>query len=364
MKNVLILLLVASVFVRCASPETKEATTAPAPEPTEQAEEVLQLVAEFDTRPGNVAVSKDGRVFTTMHPMDPSAIQLVEVTGRNSMEPFPSAEYQKNGEEASDNKLDTPLGIRIDKNNVLWITDMGRNLGKSRIFGFDIATKKEVFRFDIPEDIAPKGSFVQDLAVDEENGWIYLADIADPGILIVNTEQKTVRRFGDDRLKSEDVDMVIDGEVIEFGGSPARVAINPITLSSDKNTLFFGAMNGTKWYSVPTSLLREGKQDEEIANAIKIAGEKPLSDGAITAADGNHYFTNLEEYGIDVLSPSGELKPLVRDQTLDWPDNVSISNGWLYILVNQLHKAPAFTGGEDLGEPPYFITKMKLKNDL
>jgi hypothetical protein len=32
--------------------------------------------------------------------------------------------------------------------------------------------------------------------------------------------------------------------------------------------------------------------------------------------------------------------------------------GWLYIAVNQLHKAPPFTGGKDEGKPPYSIYKV------
>ena len=350
-----------SVCTMCKSPEKKEENTNTTEVAEEKKEEkVLQNVAQFDTRPGNVAVSKDGRVFATMHPLDASNFQLVEVKN-GSIEPFPSADYQKNGATASNDKLDTPLGIRVAKNNVLWIIDMGQNLGKTRLFGFDIGTKKEVFRFEFPQDVAPKGSFIQDLAVDEKNGWVYLADIANPGILAVDINNKTVRRFADKVVEAEDIDMVIDGKVIHFGGAPARVAVNPITLSYDRNTLFFGAMNGTKWYSVPASVFREEKEDSEIAKVIQVVGAKPISDGVATDKNGNHYFTNLQEYGLDVLNASGELQPVIRDKSIDWPDNVAVGNdGWLYVVVNQLHKAPAFTGAEDLGKPPYFIKKVKL----
>ena len=42
-------------------------------------------------------------------------------------------------------------------------------------------------------------------------------------------------------------------------------------------------------------------------------GPKPVSDGAATDIAGNHYFTNIQHYGIDVLSSEGDLKPLIRD---------------------------------------------------
>ncbi|MEO1484636.1 MAG: L-dopachrome tautomerase-related protein [Bacteroidota bacterium] len=321
----------------------------------------LETIAELPFRPGNVAVSKEGRVFTTVHPLGSGQMQLLEITEKNNYEAFPNEAYQNTDGVITEDEIDTPLGIRVDDNNVLWVVDMGQNLGKTRVWGFDINSKKEVFKYEFPEAIAPTGSFVQDLAIDEVNGWIYLADIANPGILALNAKTKTVRRFEDRSVQTENIDMVIDGQVIEFGGAPARVAINPVTLSKDNETLYYGAMNGTTWYAVPAKLFREGASDYTISKAIKVIGPKPISDGVATDAAGNHYFTNLQHYGVDILTTSGELKPLVRDPKIDWADNVALDgNGFIYITVNQLHKTPAFTGGEDLGTPPYYILKMKL----
>jgi len=361
MKKILPLFFLAITFSMCQTPEPKEAPTPEVKETPKKEVPTLEAFAEFDTRPGNVAVSKDGRVFTTMHPLGKSDIQLYEVKGKNDLVPFPNLDYQKNGAPSSDDKIDTPLGIRVDQNNVLWIIDMGQNLGKTRLFGFDINTQEEVFRLDFPEKVAPKGAFIQDLAVDEKNGWVYLADIADPGILAVNTADKTIRRFSNKVLEAEDIDMVIGGKVVYFGGAPARVAVNPITLSQDRNTLFFGSMNGTKWYSLPATLFRDQKADAEISEAITIVGDKPISDGVATSASGAHYFTNLPDNGIDVLDASGVLKPVIRDQAIDWADNVAIGpDNALYFIVNQLHKTPAFTGGEDIGKPPFYIYRYAL----
>jgi len=328
-----------------------------------QSKSKLKVVAELDIRPGNVAVNSEGRVFTTIHPLgNPNAnLQLIEITGKDSFEPFPNEAYQSPTGKPSDDTFDTLLGIRIDNNNVLWVIDMGQNLGKTRLFAFDIATKKEVFRFDFPTDIAPAGSFIQDLAIDEKNGWVYLADIADPGILALNTKTKEIRRFADETVQAEKVDMVIDGKLINFGGAPANVAINPITLSADENTLYYGAMNGTTWYKVPANLFRDGANDYKISKSIKVAGPKPVSDGVVTDAKGNHYFTNIQHHGIDILTAAGELKPLVRNEKIDWADNVALDGkGWIYVTVNQLHKTPAFTGGTDEGKAPFYIFKIKL----
>lgn len=322
----------------------------------------LEVVAELPIRPGNVAPAPHDRLFATVHPLGaPAAAQLIEITDRTHYKPWPNTALQRGTATASDAQIDTPLGIAVDGKNRLWITDMGLNLGKTRLWAFDIDSGRELYRIELPQAIAPKGSFVQDLAVDDKAGWVYLADIANPGLIAVEIATGKARRFsGHPSLQAEPAAaMVIGGKPIQFQGKPASVAVNPLSLSTDNATLFFGAMNGTSWYSLPTKLLRDGANDEQVGEAIKRVGPKPVSDGAATDANGRHFFTNVNEGGIDVLNPDGTLHALARDAHLDWPDSVHLSgNGWLYVSVNQLYKTPAFTGGEDTGKPPYHVIRI------
>lgn len=320
----------------------------------------LEIVGQLPMRPANVAVSKTGRVFATINLLGKSDIQLVEIKSPTQYVSYPDATFQKNGKPASDSTLDAPLGITFDKNGKLWVIDMGQNLGKTRIWNFDIDKNVLIQKIELDAAIAPKGSFIQDIAVDETNGWAYLADFANPGIIAINLKTKNARRFGGhSSLQAEDIDMVIDGKVINFGGKPARVAINPITLSADRQTLYYGAMNGTSWFSLPAQLFRDGATDEVIAKAIKRAGPKPISDGAATDAKGNHYFTDLTKHAISALTEKNKLTTLIADSRLLWPDNVAVANGYIYVSVNQLTTTSAFTGGEDTGVPPYYIFRFK-----
>ncbi|RQO31117.1 cupin [Taibaiella sp. KBW10] len=327
-----------------------------------QQQRSIEKVAQFDdVRPGNVAVSKDGRVFATIHPLGNPKQQLVEIINGKAI-PFPSLALQKNGNPASDKTFDTPLGITVDDNNQLWMIDMGLELGKTRLWRFDLKKNTVAETIYFSPEIAPKGSFLQDVAIDAKRGWAYLADITNPGIITLNLKTKKAQRFsGHAALQAEDVDMMIGGRVINFGGKPARVGINPITLSADGETLFFGSMNGTTWYKVPAKLFRENADELTIGNAIQKFGDKPISDGVATDAQGNHYMTNLGGYSISKLDAKGQLSNWVTDRALNWPDNIALSpDGYLYISVNQLYTTPAFTGGTDQGRPPYFIYRIKL----
>jgi len=322
----------------------------------------LEVVAEIDINPGNVAVSNEGRVFSSIHPLRSKKLQLVEITGKNTYAAFPDITIQSTAETKSDDNLDTPLGIIFDDINRLWVIDAGLNLGKTRLFAYDIDKRKELMRFDIPEQLAPKSSFVQDLTIDAKNGFAYLADFGNPGIIVVDINNKTFRKITHlPSMASEDIDMVIDEKVQYFMGEPARVGLNPITLSADRETIFYGAMNGTKWYQLPAEPIRNGEPDESIVTRISVAGPKPISDGVATDERGNHYFTNIQNSSIDILSADGKLSTLKKNALMDWPDNVRIYKDWLYIAVNQLHKSPAFTGDKDLAEKPFRILRIKFQ---
>ncbi|MFJ1298329.1 L-dopachrome tautomerase-related protein [Pseudomonadota bacterium AL_CKDN230030165-1A_HGKHYDSX7] len=325
----------------------------------------LEVVAELAIRPGNVAAADGNRVFATVHPFDGArGAQLIEVTSRTGYKPWPSAALQNDGKTFGDDKIDSPLGIYADGKGTIWIADMGFNLGKTRIWAFDAKTGKQLQRIVLDEAIAPKGSFLQDLVVDEKQGWIYLADIANPGLVAVEIATGKSRRFGGHASLQADPAAVmrINGQAINFGGKPASVAVNPLTLSADGETLYFGAMNGLAWYSVPAALFRNGADDATIGQAIKRVGAKPVSDGAATDPTGYHYFTNVNENGIDRLSPQGQLEPYVRDARLDWPDSLHFgSDNWIYISVNQLYRTQPFTGQPDAGKPPYRILRVRAE---
>ena len=350
-----------------AAAPSASATGAGAVAATAPAVGQVEIVAELDITPGNVTATKDGRVFASVHGMRRGPVQLIEVTGPNGYTPFPDAGWNaKPG--SSPDVLNTPHGVLVDARDRLWVVDHGNWMDQPqppKLVAFDIASRKLAYRHDFDRKVAPTGQILQDLAVDSERGFAYIADCGpDPAIVVVDLGNNQSRRFGGHpSLASEDVDLVVEGKPLLFPGAdgrmgPARVGINPITLSADGETLYYGAMNGTAWNSLPARLLREGASDADIGAAIARVGSKPISDGAATDAEGNHFFTNLSANGIDVLDKNGQLRPLVRDARFLWPDNAHFGpESWLYVAVNQLHRNPIFSGTVDQGRPPYLVAR-------
>jgi sugar lactone lactonase YvrE len=332
----------------------------------------LELVANLDITPGNITVSRTGRIFASVHGMRRGAAQLIEIfPGENKWKPFPDATWNA-APGSGKNVLNTAHGVLIDDQDRLWVIDHGNWMpnnqppAQPKLVAFDINTGKLVFRMDFNASAAPDGQILQDLAVDGR-GFVYIADSGNrAGILVVDTDnRRTCRWEGHPSLQAENIDMVVEGNKLSFrrpDGSlnPARIAVNPISLSADGETLFYGAMTGTKWYSVPAKLLREQASAQQLASAVKLVGNKPISDGISTDAEGNHFITNLPEDAIDVLSKDGKLTRLVQDKRFLFADNVRFgADSWLYININQLHRASIFTGKPtDGGMPPYQIFRV------
>ncbi len=339
----------------------------------------LEVVAELPLRPWNHAVTRDGRIFATVVRSTREQPALIEITGRNQYKPFPNAAWNATFGSSPD-VLNCPHGVRLDDQNRLWVIDRGAwailpDNGRSplpdqqpKLLAFDINTGNLVYRLDLSEAVAPKSkTLVQDLAIDDRNGFVYIADpgiAVPPAIIVVDLQRQTARRFeAHPSLKAEDVDLVVEGKVIgrTVNGkfTPNRIGINPISLSADRETLFYGAMTGTSLWSVPTQLLREGANDQTIAAAIKQVGSKPVSDGMSTDTEGNHFITNVGDNAIDVLTSAGKLSRLVQDERLIWADSVGFGEPtWLYITVNQLNRSLLLNPSRDEGKPPYLILRV------
>ena len=85
-------------------------------------ESALQTVADLPLPPGNIAVSKSGRVFFTFHPEGSPPIRVAELVGGKPVA-YPNEEFQKL--DKGKVRFETPLAMRIDRQERLWVLDYG-----------------------------------------------------------------------------------------------------------------------------------------------------------------------------------------------------------------------------------------------
>jgi hypothetical protein len=346
------------------------------------AQNKLEVVSTFpDARPGNVAVSPEGRVFITMSALGESKFMVKEILPDGSAVPFPDEEWITKPTGKSMKGINATIGIHVSNDNTLWVLDMGDDKPESKkaakLVGFNIKTKKMVKLFAFPEDVLQFNSFLQDFIIDEKNQIAVIADMTYAGLLppikpafiVVDLKTGYSRRV----LESDASFMPINEPVVinnrpvshlfpNGGVLQPSYPLNPISIDPQREWIYFGAMGGTKIYRIKSELLaNEKRTDAELSKQIEFYTNKPKSDGFKVGNNGKIYVTDVEQNAVGVATPQSYTVLAQDDRLLSWPDGVSISkDGYLYIVSNQLHNLAWLNNNTDTSKPPYYVVRLKI----
>ena len=197
-------------------------------------------------------------------------------------------------------------------------------------------------------------SFLNDLAVDREHQFIYIADTASPktaALIVVDLKTGQARRLleGSSFTKPEDINMVIDNRIITNKGKPVRIGVNPITIDPTNKWLYFAPMSGTSLYRIRTKDLRDRSlNNTALAKRVERYGDKPISDGITIDRAGNVYMTSITEDAIGVTRADGSYQILYQRDDLSWPDGFAVGpNDYIYATINELHRSPVLDRGKN-----------------
>lgn len=322
----------------------------------------LQSVVTYEEPIGNVAVAADGRIFFTVHPEShPTGNKLLVVTGAE-IKPFPDAARQS--------LFNTVLGVRIDDQDRLWTIDSGNHgLGTARLIAFDIATGKIVHDHAFGSDIAPLGSFLQDMAIAPDGRTIYIADVSffrrNPAIIVYDVAGGSARRVLEGNSSVYPQNWLIRNPVRImrfFGGLlELKCGVDGITLDPTGEWLVYGAMNHDTLFRVRTADLRDPKLDNaDLAARLQSMGPKPLSDGLSRDSLGNIYITDIEHSAVLRKTTDGRLETVIKDSRIRWADSLSFGPaGYLYVGDSAIPDVMLQSRAHMDGSRPYHIFRFK-----
>jgi sugar lactone lactonase YvrE len=321
----------------------------------------LEEVLTYPEPVGNVAVNREGRLFFTIHPESrPTGNKLLEYV-RGAAVPYPSGAAQSE-------LFDTVLGVVIDRFNRLWTIDHGNHgLRTARIVAIDLDTNTVLRDQKLSPDIAPAGSFLQDLQVSADGNTIVIADASfwrkSPAIIVYDVETGNARRVleSHESVAAEDYLIRNGDRKMEFlGGIVAlRGGIDGIALG--KEWLYYGAISGSGLFRVRLRDLRdEALPAAQLARRVERVSDKPLSDGMSIDVEGNVYITDIENRSIFIAGPGREPQTLIESNALRWPDALSFGpDGYLYIADSALAELILQSREHIEAQGPYRIFRFR-----
>jgi sugar lactone lactonase YvrE len=326
----------------------------------------LEVVADLDLPPGNIAVGPDERIFFSFHPEAAPEVLVAEWVDDSAV-PYPSAEFQPGGSDPR--AFQSVLSLRIDRLNRLWVLDYAvHGTGQPRLLGFDLASGEVVHQIDFPREIAPLGSHLNDFQVSPDGRHIYIADASivamRPGLIVVDLETGENRRLleGHVSVEAEDFVPVVQGRKMEiFGLFAIRPGVDSIALDRSGEWLYFAAVTAQQMYRVRTSDLDDPSLSaSELESRVETFAEKTMSDGITTDIKGNVYITDPENSAIHTLGPDGTLTTLLETSELRWPDGFSFGpGGWLYVTASALHHVIGRSEDHIRAHAPYQIYRFR-----
>ena len=322
---------------------------------------VAELLASFERMPSGVA-HWQGRTFIAFPRWVEEGAYTVAEWTEDGLRAFPGDDA--NDMAAGPSALHSVNGLHVDRHGRLWMLDNGRvnfgpaQAGAPKVVVWDLARDEEAFRIVFSDTESPAaGSFVNDIAVDEDHGFAYVTESGiggTPALLVIELATGAVRRVLEAHpsvLPDPDSALVVDGAPVSvsLGGvvQPWRVSVNAVALSPDASELYYGPTTGERVYAIITMALRDAAlSDDARASAVRVAGPKPYSDGMAVDADGHWVFTDLERGAIVHGNSHGEVR-VCAGEGMSFPVAVEPVEGGVLATSAPFHEMPLLHAGED-----------------
>lgn len=333
----------------------------------------VEVYATVEQAAGNISFTAEGKLVYSHHPFfepETRVVQMNPIT--KEIQPFPNKEWNT-PRDKDENYLSNVLGIRNDKNGIVWMIDMAqRNDIKPKIVGWNTKTNllEKIYYLNQSTN---KSSQPNDMVVDTKHGAFIIADegIGNGGdgskaaFITVDMKTGATRRLleGHRTTLPEDNPTIIDGKVLAVNEKPLLVGNDGITADRNFEWIYYGPLNGTKIYRVKTTdLLDESLSEIELDKRIETYSEKPNNGGMSIDMDGNIYMTAVESKSVTVvLAKDKSVHTIAKDENMIWPDGVSFNevDEYMYVSAAQVNKGAAFNNGENKATTPFYIFRFK-----
>lgn len=318
----------------------------------------LDVLYQLPLAPAGLTIAQNGNYLLSVSFEEKPENRVVEITRTGKSTPFPT-EGISQGAAGEIIYLDAVEGMQTDKNGLVWMLDNGRRSEMApKIVAWNYDHKKLHRVLYLTEPAVSKSSFLDDLVLDPEHPFLYIADPAsgpDAALIVMDINTGVARRVLQGHpsvVPSTELSLVIDGQSLvtrRLDGSVAdpQGGVNPMAVDRKGEWLYFGPMRSERLYRIRTATLRDPNLlPEDLAGQVEEYSRKPLCDGITIDSKGNIYVSDLANKAIGMINATTrEYKTLITDARLLWPDGLCFGvDGKLYFFNNTRKSRPAVMG--------------------
>ena len=342
----------------------------------------LQLPAQKQLSPAyenndfqltGVTVSQGGRMFVNFPRWSDKYLNaVVEVQKGGSIRPFPD-EFWNRWDKKPENapkQFVCVQSVVADDQNTLWIVDPASPLiagvvpGGAKVVRVDLGTNKVTRIYSFGSDVVRQNSYLNDIRVDNRQGFAYMTDSGHGGIIVLNIQTGKAHRAldGHPSIKPEQgVSISVNGKpVIGPDGKPPQFASDGIALSHAGDYLYWQALTGATLYRLRTKLLQNAVNDPNaaVSGVEKVTRTFPV-DGLWMDAQDRIYLSNINESAVYRWA-GGKMEKLLSDPKLVWPDTFSQGpDGTMYITASHISDGPQYNQGKSTRTLPYAVFQFR-----
>jgi len=327
----------------------------------------LELVLQYPEPIGNIAVSENGRVFFTVHPESrPQGNKLLEWVSGAAV-PYPSGIVQPH-------LFNTVLGITIDSQNRLWSIDHGKQgFGDPRLLAFDLHTGDLVHDYTFGNEIAPTGSFLQDIRVSRDGRHVIISDGSilrkKPALIVYEVATRSARRIlelhtsviaENFQIRNSIKDLSFLGGLFTLKGG-----VNGIVIDARNEWLYFAAINNGGLYRIRMEYVVDALvQESELETRVERYSDKPLSDGLSADQYGNIYVTDIEHNAISVVGGDRKQETLIRSSNIRWASAIAFGpGGFLYVADSAFPELVLETKEHIAKQGPFSVYRFQVSRN-
>jgi sugar lactone lactonase YvrE len=320
-----------------------------------------------------VTVSKTGRVFVNFPRWSDHYLNaVIEVMPDGSTTPYPDEKWNR-----WDLKPDTAAkqfvcvqSVVIDDADRMWAIDPASPLlaanviGGAKLVKIDLKANSVTQVIPLGANVAPPGSYLNDVRVDVRRNVAYITDSGLGGIVVVDLSNGKAHRAldGHPSVKADtSVKIVIDGKPVLRNGKTPDFNSDGIALSPDGSYLYYQPLAGSTLYRIRTELLRDpSATNDKLATGVeKVATTFPV-DGLWMDKKWNIYLSGLNQKAILRLDANGNIDTVAKDDRLEWPDTFSEGpGGEIYITASHINETPPYNEGKNARRDAFSVFKFQ-----